>query len=110
MTTESIQNAGQLGEVPAHTAEAAPCQGGTCQTIRNEANHFLACANEQIRRNPVPVIAGAAAVGLALGYLLMSGRHTPETRASSLLADLPDQAGDFLSNTLATLRGNLKFW
>lgn len=109
MTTESIQNAGQLDDAPSHIGERIDTsQGGTCTTVRNEACHLLSCANEQIRKNPVPIVAGAAVVGLAIGYLLMSGKDAPDTR-SSLLTDLPDQAGDFLSNTMATL-GNLKFW
>lgn len=109
MTTESIQNAGQLDDAPSHIGERVhTSQGGTCTMVRNEACHLLSCANEQIRKNPVPIVAGAAVVGLAIGYLLMSGKETPETRAS-VLTDLPDQARDYLSHTLATL-GNLKFW
>ncbi|RYD46624.1 MAG: hypothetical protein EOP85_07080 [Verrucomicrobiaceae bacterium] len=108
MTDEPTENAGRLADSPAHTSEHAAPQGGTRQTMCREASHFLSCANEQIRKNPVPVVAGAAALGLAIG-LLLAGRHETESRAS-MLADLPDQANDFLSNTLATLRGNLKFW
>lgn len=109
MTTDAAQNAGQLTEAPHLADRDHTPTGGTCGTLRDEACHLLSCANEHVRKNPVPVVAAAAVLGLALG-LLLSSRHESECRASSVLADLPDQAGDFLSNTLATLRGNLKFW
>lgn len=109
MTTETIPNAGQIEAPRLADADHTP-SGGTCCGLRDEANHFLSCAHEHIRKNPVPVVAGAAVLGLALG-LLMSGRHEePASRASSFLHDLPDQANDLLSSTLASIRGNLKFW
>lgn len=110
MTTDPLENAGQITEAPHLADRDHACSGGSCRNkLREEANHFLSCANEHVRKNPVPVVAGAAVLGLALG-LLMSGRHEPECKASSFLSDLPDQAHDIFSNTLATLRGNFKFW
>ncbi|RYD20297.1 MAG: hypothetical protein EOP88_15630 [Verrucomicrobiaceae bacterium] len=108
MTTESLPNAGQVEAPRLADADHTPA-GGSCCGLRNEASHFLSCANNHIRKNPVPMVAGAAVLGLALG-LLMSGRHEEPVCKASFLNDLPDQANDFLSNTLATLRGNLKFW
>ncbi|RYD37076.1 MAG: hypothetical protein EOP87_04265 [Verrucomicrobiaceae bacterium] len=109
MTIDPLENAGQLTEAPHLADRDHASTGGTCGALRDEACHLLSCANEHVRKNPVPVVAGAAVLGLALG-LLLSNRHEPESRAASLLADLPEHTGDFLSNTLATLRGNLKFW
>ena len=110
MTTETTPNAGQIEAPRLADSDHAPAGGTCCSAFRDEANHLLSCANEHIRKNPVPVVAGAAVLGLALG-LLMSGRHEePASRASSLLNDLPDQAGDLLSSTLASIRSNLKFW
>lgn len=108
MTTETLPNAGQIEAPRLADTDHAPA-GGSCCGLREEANHFLTCANNHIRKNPVPVVAGAAVLGLALG-LLMSSRHEEPVSGVSFLSDLPDQANDFLSSTLASIRGNLKFW
>jgi hypothetical protein len=45
-----------------------------------KAGDTLATTKEYVRRNPVPVVLGAVAVGAALGYLLVTSRRKPAFR------------------------------
>lgn len=42
-----------------------------------KAEETLAVSKEYVRRNPVPVLLGAVAVGAAIGYLVMTSRRKP---------------------------------
>jgi ElaB/YqjD/DUF883 family membrane-anchored ribosome-binding protein len=42
-----------------------------------KAGETLAISKEYVRRNPVPVVLGAVAFGVALGYLLVKARQRP---------------------------------
>ncbi|MEO7100416.1 MAG: hypothetical protein ABI162_13725 [Luteolibacter sp.] len=83
-----------------------------CQSICQESKNALCCASEQIRKNPVPSVVGAFAFGIAVGCLIMSGRHTP-TFQDRYVDEPLDQAGDVVSNiskSIGRLVANLKFW
>lgn len=47
------------------------------QSTTCKAGEALATSKEYVRRNPVPVVIGAVACGVALGYLLVKSRHRP---------------------------------
>lgn len=79
------------------------------QCICSEAEDLLNSASEQIRKNPLPAVAGAFAFGIAIGYLVMSARHTP-TMTERYLSEPLSETGDAISASLSRLLGNLKFW
>lgn len=78
-------------------------------TARDEATEWMGCCHDAIRKNPLPAVAGAFAFGIAIGCLIMSGRHQ-ETFQERYLHDPLADAGDAISKSLDRLRGNLKFW
>ncbi len=47
------------------------------QSTTCKAGEALATSKEYVRRNPVPVVLGAVAFGVAVGYLLVKARHRP---------------------------------
>lgn len=47
------------------------------QTAALKAEDTLATSKEYVRRNPVPVVLGAVAFGVAIGYMLMMARRKP---------------------------------
>lgn len=83
--------------------------------ISNELSEpvdVLAMTSDCIRKNPLSSVVGAAVFGLAVGCLIMSGRHTP-TLQERYLDEPLGHANDLLSNVsenLARLAANLKFW
>ncbi|MES2920924.1 MAG: hypothetical protein V4819_05235 [Verrucomicrobiota bacterium] len=107
MSLESIsKNAGQLGEILERTGQPiAQAATEASHAICSEAEHLLAFASERIRQNPVPVVVGAVAFGIAIGYLIVAGRHTPTFQERYVNAPL-DQAG----GAFGRLYENLKFW
>lgn len=111
MNIESItQNAGQLGEILDRTCQPiSKASAEAYESVRQEAGALFSCASAQIRKNPVPVVLGAVAFGVAVGCLLMSGRHTPTFQERYVNEPL-DQATDTISAALNRLYGNLKFW
>lgn len=48
-----------------------------CQSTTAKAEETLAISKEYVRRNPVPVVLGAVAFGVALGYLLVKTQRRP---------------------------------
>lgn len=56
---------------------AAETATETYQSVAMKAEETLATSKEYVRRNPVPVVLGAVAFGVALGYLLMMARRKP---------------------------------
>jgi hypothetical protein len=103
MKLESISHTGHLGDILERTAQPV------CNAICSEASHLLACASERIRQNPVPIVAGAVAFGIAIGYLIVSGRHTP-TFQERYVSEPLDQAVETIGSSFGRLYGNLKFW
>ena len=75
----------------------------------NEASQMLACASDTIRKNPLPSVAAAAAFGIAIGYLIASGRHEPTFQERYVTEPL-DQAAESIGSSFGRLYGNLKFW
>jgi ElaB/YqjD/DUF883 family membrane-anchored ribosome-binding protein len=47
------------------------------QSAAVKAEDTLAISKEYVRRNPLPVLLGAVAVGAALGYMVMMSRRKP---------------------------------
>jgi ElaB/YqjD/DUF883 family membrane-anchored ribosome-binding protein len=47
------------------------------QSAALKAADTLAISKEYVRRNPVPVVLGAVAFGVAIGYMLMMARRKP---------------------------------
>ncbi len=111
MNTEStIHEAAELSDTLASRAKPLiKSSRESCQAFRSEAGDFLACASERIRQNPVPAVAGAVAFGIAVGCLIMSGRHTA-TASERFISEPLEDAGDAISASLGRLFGNLKFW
>ncbi len=111
MNTDAItQNPGQLVQDLAHSAQPVKESAkDTVGSLRKEAESALCCASESIRKNPIPSVVGAVAFGIALGCLIMSGRHNP-TFQERYLAEPLDHAGDVLSDSWGKLMGNIKFW
>ncbi len=85
------------------------------ETIPNEVSEpvdVLAHASDCIRKNPLSSVVGAAVFGLAVGCLIMSGRHEP-TLQERFVGEPLEHANDVLSNiseNLSRLVANLKFW
>lgn len=48
-----------------------------CHSAALRAGDTLATSKDYVRRNPVPVVLGAVALGAAIGYILMSSRRKP---------------------------------
>jgi ElaB/YqjD/DUF883 family membrane-anchored ribosome-binding protein len=111
MNTDNItQNVDQLGQEfqqARQTVENAADEA--VRSVRTNAESALCCASESIRKNPIPIVVGAAAFGVAIGCLIMSGRHTPNFQERYLTEPL-DHAGDALTNSWGKLIGNIKFW
>lgn len=80
-----------------------------CSDTAEEAGDFLASAHETIQRNPIPSVAGAFALGLAIGCLMISGRSQYTMKDRYIHAPL-DHATDVITSTLNRLCGNFKFW
>lgn len=65
------------GTVADATKDATGMARDIYQSAAHQAGETLATSKEYIRRNPVPVVLGAVAFGLAIGYLLMKPRRRP---------------------------------
>jgi ElaB/YqjD/DUF883 family membrane-anchored ribosome-binding protein len=63
------------------TREAANRASETAKELYHsaalKAEDTLATSKEYVRRNPVPVVLGAVAFGVAVGYMLMMARRKP---------------------------------
>ncbi len=85
------------------------------ETITDEASEpidVLEITNDCIRKNPLASVMGAAVFGIAIGCLIMSGRHTP-TMQERYVEEPLENANELLSNVsenLTRLVANLKFW
>lgn len=78
-------------------------------TVREDTCEALSCASEQIRKNPVAVVMGAIAFGVAIGWIIRSGQHQATFQERYVNEPL-DSASDAISTSLGRLYGNLKFW
>jgi ElaB/YqjD/DUF883 family membrane-anchored ribosome-binding protein len=104
------KSAAQLGESISKKAESLEQAAlDAAEALRRESQNAACCASAYIRKNPLPMVAGAFAFGIAVGYLIVSGRHTPTFRERYLREPL-DHANEALSDTFHRLAGNLKFW
>lgn len=107
MTTSSVpREAEQLHGTLKQTGESiADYSSEACKSVCSHTQELLACASESIRKNPIPAVVGALALGITVGCLLMTGRNT-----SVIDEDTFSDVGDSLSKSLASLREHLKFW
>jgi ElaB/YqjD/DUF883 family membrane-anchored ribosome-binding protein len=114
MNTETLENdAADLRDDLVRASE--PLQKSArdaVDAIRGESKKALCCASESIRKNPIPSVIGGIAFGLAVGYLISSGRQ-PASFQKRYVDEPLEQANDVLSqvsDSLARLASNLKFW
>jgi ElaB/YqjD/DUF883 family membrane-anchored ribosome-binding protein len=138
--TRDVENV--VGEITNATKDAARCATDTVKEMYHsaaeKAGDTLATSKEYVRRNPVPVVLGAVAFGVTLGYLLMMARRRPTfgeryadeplvaVREALLGALAPvahsvhkrydsardgaGRAADSLSHQIGRIGNNLKFW
>ena len=113
MTTTTNDTTAKLGDIL--DSSGAPIRQVSRQTldiIRTETDQLVTCANEKIRRNPLPSVLGALAVGVAIGCLIGSSRShsSSQERLIEEPLDLANHIGESVKNSLAQLYTNLKFW
>ncbi|MES2437986.1 MAG: hypothetical protein V4584_02910 [Verrucomicrobiota bacterium] len=109
----TTQNAGDLSDnlqQGAEKARDAVTTGG--EILREKSCEMLSTASEHIRRNPVPIVLGAFALGIAAGALIVSGKHSyfAEDEILAEPADLASHIGDSVKASLGQLYTTLKFW
>ena len=111
MSTDSLTHrADEIGDSFTHLLKPVEASAqNTCQALRKEADRLISRANEKIRRNPLPAVAGAFAFGIAIGCVLMSGRQSESNGSFDLREPLAD-ADDILTGSLRAAYNNLKFW
>ena len=51
-----------------------------CHSVSEKAEDTLVRSKEYVRENPVPVVLGALALGVAIGYLIVTARREPTFR------------------------------
>ncbi len=78
-----------------------PVSQKTCQACE--------CVSDQIRKNPISSVLGAAVFGAAVCYLILEGRHQSTFRERYVSGPLAD-AGDSVSDTFRSAIDHLKFW
>jgi len=78
-------------------------------TLRTESHNAACCASGYLHKNPLPIVTGAFAFGIALGYLIASNSRIP-TLQERYLSEPLHHANDALTSTFHRLAGNLKFW
>ncbi len=102
LTKEYAQRAVDATKDAAHHASDAAKD--MYQTAATKAEDTLEHSKEYVRNNPVPVVLGAFALGIAIGYLIVTGRREPtfRERYSDAVGSLSDQMG--------RVGNNLKFW
>jgi ElaB/YqjD/DUF883 family membrane-anchored ribosome-binding protein len=113
MTTTTHDQTAKLGEILDQTGE--PIRQVSRQTldmIRSEGDQLVSCANDKIRKYPLPSVLGALAVGMAIGCLIGSGRNhsSPQERFMDEPLDLANHLGESVKNSLGQLYTHLKFW
>lgn len=113
MTTTTNDTTAKLGNILDETGKPIrQASRETLDVIRAEAGQLVSSANDKIRKNPLPSVLGALAVGLAIGCLIGSGRNhcSPRERFIEEPLDLANHIGDSVKNSLSQLYTNLKFW
>ncbi len=114
MTHESIHtNYGELSDTLHHSAKVlreSATAGGTI--LKEKSSEMLDCASERIRNNPLPAVAGAFVLGIAVGCLIVSSRHDSFTDEPFIAEplDLASHIGESITTSLSRLYSNLKFW
>ena len=79
------------------------------EPVRQKSCEACECVSDQIRKNPISSVLGAAVFGAAVCYLILEGRHQPTFRERYVSGPLAD-AGDSVSDTFRSAFDNLKFW
>ncbi len=91
------------------TKPLAESAAAAYDTIRHEACQLASCASATIRKNPLPAVVGAAVIGAAACYLILSACHQATLRERYVDEPLAD-AGENINAALRSLYNNLKFW
>lgn len=113
MTTTTQDQTAKLGDILDQTGEPfRQVSRQTLNMIRTEADHLVSCANDKIRKNPLPSVLGTLAVGIAIGCLIGTGRNhsSSQERFIDEPLDLANQLGESVKNSLGQLYSHLKFW
>lgn len=111
METPELNPAHLIEETDHTTRDLRASAMSACDAIKENAAHTLSCATDAIRKQPVPMVVGAMAFGVAVGCLLMAGRQ--QTLHERFIEEPVDQAGDMLSSLsdhLSRVIHQLKFW
>jgi len=80
---------------------APPAETGEPITAAAECNRPV--AHDHVRQNPVPIILGALALGVAIGYMLMSKRRREPTFRERFVEDPMHGAREAIQAALAPL-------
>jgi len=89
----------EIGTTSTEFDEAPPT---TCKCVEGAKSAYVA-SRKYVRENPIPVIAGAFALGLGLGYLL-SQREEKEKDTAQAARELLDTAYSELREKLPQLK------
>lgn len=81
------------------------CYGEVCKS----SSQICETAGNEIRKNPVASVIGAAFVGAAVCYLIMESRHQPTFR-DRYVSDPLSNASNKVNDSLGSMLSNLKFW
>jgi ElaB/YqjD/DUF883 family membrane-anchored ribosome-binding protein len=107
---EAIDHAKQGAE------DAKHCATEVCGKIREKADSAMTCTGDYVKKHPVPVVLGALAFGVALGYTIYSSRREsaytekyvggPFGNARDLLLSALAPVGDRLHDAYGSARSH----
>jgi len=107
ITPDDLRNA--RDEAIDHAKQAANdaknCASEMCDTLRAKADTAMTCTGDYVKKHPVPVVLGALAFGVALGFTIYSSRR--ETVAEKYVAGPFGNARDLLLAALAPVGDRL---
>ncbi len=78
-----------------------------CHSVSEKAEESLVCSREYARANPVPVVLGALALGVALGYVIAMTRREEPTFRERYVDDPLNTARDAIYAVLAPVAQRL---
>jgi ElaB/YqjD/DUF883 family membrane-anchored ribosome-binding protein len=76
--TDAVKDGSRHAADAAHNATEAAKE--MCHDMSAKAEETMIRTKEYVRENPVPVVLGALAIGVALGYMLVMARREPTFR------------------------------
>jgi|AntRauTorckE6833_2_1112554.scaffolds.fasta_scaffold05105_5 ElaB/YqjD/DUF883 family membrane-anchored ribosome-binding protein len=101
--TDSIAETGEeiKGKISQALESGKQSATSCCTTIRDGSNQICESTADNIRKNPIAYVAGAAFLGAAVCYLILEGRSQPTLRERYL-----SEASD----SLRSVGNSIKFW